>query len=148
MTPATLRGLILLGAMIGVSAPGYAELTQDAASPAAAAPSVTAAPTATPAPVAAPAKAATQTSTLAAAPDVPPADVLKKARRAGYHTRIKNGEVLYCKTDAQLGTRITQENCLNQNMLVLTLERVQLQRDQMLSNHGCTTSPGNPCSVR
>jgi hypothetical protein len=149
MTHANFRSLLLVGTIIGMAAPVYAQQPQDAAkaAPAAApapsasatttaaapAPSETAAPasTAAPAPV-----VVVHTSTAAATPDVPSADLLKKARNAGMHTKVKQGVVYYCKTEADTGSRFTSEHCYDENQLAQLLIRQQAARDQ-LSNSAC-----------
>jgi hypothetical protein len=136
MTHTNFRSLLLVGTIIGMAAPAYAQQAQDAAkaAPAAApAPSESAAPatTAAPAPV-----VVVHTSNVAATPDVPSADLLKKARNAGLHTKVKQGVVYYCKTEADMGSRFTSEHCYDENQLAQFLIRQQAARDQ-LSNSTC-----------
>jgi hypothetical protein len=76
------------------------------------------------------------TSNVAATPDVPSADLLKKARNAGLHTKVKQGVVYYCKTEADMGSRFTSEHCYDENQLAQFLIRQQAARDQ-LSNSTC-----------
>ncbi len=155
MTHTNFRSLLLVGTIIGIAAPVYAQQTQDAAktAPAAApapsasatttaaapAPSATAAPasTAAPAPV-----VVVHTSTAAATPDVPSADILKKARNAGLHTKVKQGVVYYCKTETEMGSRFTSERCYDENQLAQFLIAQQAARDQF-SKQACG---GSACS--
>jgi hypothetical protein len=138
MTRATFCTLVLVSAMAGIVAAAYAQQTPDAAKAPAAAPDATA-PSATAPPAA---TAAKKTSTVADTPDVPSADTLKKAREAGYHTRVKRGEVYYCKDVVETGTRFKTEHCLDENQLARTLIQQQAQRDQ-LNNYSCV---GTACN--
>jgi hypothetical protein len=125
--------------MTAVAVPAYAQQTPDAAKAPAAAQDTAA--TSTP-PAATPATTATAAKKAADPPDVPSADTLKKARGAGYHTKIHRGEVFYCKDVVQTGTRFKTESCLDENQLAQVLERQQAQRDQ-LTGHSCV---GSACS--
>jgi hypothetical protein len=138
LTHATFRSLILAGAILGISATVHAQ--QPAAAPAAAdaPPPAATAPAATTAPAAAPAAAASAAASPKAADDVPSPAVLKKAHAAGYYTKVRHGNVVYCKSDAVLGTRFTSENCINQDQLEQTLLQAQAQRDQL--QHSMTPS--------
>jgi hypothetical protein len=157
MTHTNFRSLLLVGTIIGMAAPVYAQQAQDAAkaapaaAPAPSASATTTAPAAAPAPSesAAPATTAApapvvvvHTSTVAATPDVPSADLLKKARNAGLHTKVKQGVVYYCKTEADMGSRFTSERCYDENQLSQFLISQQAARDQ-LSAHSCS---GSACS--
>jgi hypothetical protein len=139
MSHATFRSLVFIGAMIGIAAPVYAQQTPDAPK---AAPSETSAPVATTAPAATAAPSAAKTSTAAATPDVPSADILKKARNAGLHTKVKQGVVYYCKTEADMGSRFTSERCYDENQLAQFFITQQAARDQF-SNRNCS---GSACS--
>jgi hypothetical protein len=157
MTHTNFRSLLLVGAIIGIAAPVYAQQAQDAAkaappaAPASSASATTTAPAAEPAPsaTAAPASSAApapvvvvHTSTVAATPDVPSADLLKKARNAGLHTKVKQGVVYYCKTEADMGSRFTSERCYDENQLAQFLIAQQAARDQFSKQ----TCGGSACS--
>jgi hypothetical protein len=134
ITRATSGRLILLCAALGVAAPVYAQQQSSGTDPAASAAS-------------APAPASTNSSTqpakeVAQAPDAPSPDVLKKARNAGFHTKVRNNVVLYCKTDTDTGTRFSTEKCLNEAQLLQHLDFAQAQKDQ-LTGHTCS---GGGCS--
>ena len=140
MTRATFGSLLLISIMTAVAVPAYAQQTPGAAKAPATAQDTTA-PTATP-PAATPATTAAAAKKAADTPDVPSADTLKKARTAGYHTKVHRGEVYYCKDIVQTGTRFKTETCLDENQLAQVLERQQAQRDQ-LTGHSCA---GSGCS--
>jgi hypothetical protein len=118
MTHGKISSLLLFGAMIGAAAAAYAQQAETAAPTSAAAP---------------PAASAAQAPAEAKNPS---ADTMKKAKQAGYRAKLRKGQTLFCKEEAELGTHFTNENCIDENQLLLVLEREQAQRDQMAS-HSC-----------
>ncbi len=94
-------------------------------------------------PPAAPTPASSAAPPADAKPAGPSADTLKKAKTAGYHTKVKSGQTVFCKTEAQIGSHFTEEHCLDETQLLTTLDRLQQQRDG-LTNHTC--SAGGACS--
>jgi hypothetical protein len=142
MTHTIVRSLFLIGVIVGVAAPVYAQQTTapaaaDApAKPAAAAPAAPAAP-----PVTTTASTAA-TAAPKAADDVPSPAVLKKARMAGYYTKVRHGNVVYCKSEAVIGTHFESENCINEDQLEQTLLSTQAQRDSL--QHTIGTPSRNP----
>lgn len=132
MSRAILYSLVLIGTITAIAYPAFAQQTSDAAKPAAAASDSAASTTTAPAAPAEKKKpSATDTS------DLPSADTLKKAREAGYHTKVRRGTVYYCKSVVETGTRFTSETCVDENQLAQILIAEQAQRDQF-SNHTCT----------
>lgn len=80
-------------------------------------------------------QAKTPTTTMAATtPAGASPDILKKARRNGYHTRIRNGNTYFCKKEAPVGSRLVQERCMTEEMLVAAFDRQQQQRDNLRAN--------------
>ncbi len=73
----------------------------------------------------------------------PSPDTLKKAKSAGYHTKVKSGQTVFCKTEAEIGSHFTEEKCMGETQLLMVLDREQQQRDGM-GNHTC--SSGGACS--
>jgi hypothetical protein len=146
MKDATLR-TVVFGTLLGLAMSAHAQQSTDATKSQASAPAATTAPTSTPAVAApdAPAASATPAATAppvviartamatstSSAPDSPSADLLKAAREDGFHTRVKKGAVLFCKYDANIGTRLKTEKCFDENTMEIILEREQLQRDQL-----------------
>jgi hypothetical protein len=135
MTHTVFRSLMLVAGMLGFAGPGYSQKLPE---PAATSPAeASAAPTATPA-------AVTTPPATAAAPKtpthVPSADLLKKAARAGYYKKVSRSDVLFCKKEVVLGSRFTDEHCMDENSLELTLLGQQAQRDQLQQLRGATTS--------
>jgi hypothetical protein len=150
MKQAIFQSLLLICAMVGSAGSAYA---QQAAAPNAQSTPPAATPANPAVPVAADAPAAPAAATQPApvihaefvAPPLPPApsaDVLKKARQAGYHTKLKNGIYAFCKEQADTGTRFSTEKCIDGNTLAQTLLQQQAQRDQMRS----TACSGSACS--
>lgn len=135
MTHSTFCSLVLVGTLIGIAAPVYAQQTSDAAKPSATPPA--AAPAAAPAPAASAAPTATKTSAATDTSDVPPADMLKKARNGGFHTKVAHGVVFYCKSEADVGSRFSTEHCYNENQLSELLIQQQSARDQF-TNRACS----------
>jgi hypothetical protein len=78
-----------------------------------------------------------------ATPDVPSADILKKARQAGYHTRVSHGTVYYCKNVVETGTRFSKEVCVNEIQLTQNLLAEQQARDDLANKGACG---GGGCS--
>ncbi|MGO8829236.1 MAG: hypothetical protein ACLQT5_08320 [Steroidobacteraceae bacterium] len=168
MTDAKLRTLAL-GTLLGLALAAHGQQATDSANSQPSTPAATAAPTSAPAAApatpgasttpgasATPAEPASTappvvvvhtntsmaTSVSSAAPAAPPADLVKDARNAGYHTKTKNGVTQFCKYDADVGTRFKTEKCFNQDTMADILNRDQLQRDQ-LGHMGC--SGGGSC---
>lgn len=72
-------------------------------------------------------------SPAAASQVVDTADFTKKAQDDGWNPIIRNGQVLYCKDEAPLGSRFPEKTCLNkvgveQMMLAEERQRQQMQR--------------------
>jgi hypothetical protein len=143
-----ISSVIVLGATLAFASAAYAQQAADATLPAIAtstAPSPTAtAPSATSTPAAA-APAASSTTTASTTPGAPSTDMLKKARNAGYYTRVRKGQTFFCKKAAQLGTRFETENCMSEQQFAMTLEREDAQRDQL---RNVTCAGGADCGGR
>jgi hypothetical protein len=144
MTRTIFCSLVLLGTITGIGAPAYAQQAPNAEKAPAIAPDTTAPAAATAATSAPTTPAAKSSSAAAETPDVPSADTLKKAREAGYHTKVRRGEVYYCKDVVETGTRFKTETCLDENQLAQAVLQQQAQQDQ-LSHRPCS---GGGCSGR
>jgi hypothetical protein len=143
--------IVALISTIALAAPGFAQQAQDTAKSPEPAKSSAAAPSDTANAPAAPGAAAPGAAAPAPAPkyevhvipapnpapDVPSADILRKARLAGYHTRVSHGAVYYCKNAVETGTRFTKEVCVDENQLTQSLLAEQQARDQF-TNRACT----------
>ena len=115
------------GGMLGATAIAQQPASSSAASPSSAAP---------------PASSTSETA-ADAKPAGPSPDTLKKAKSAGYRTKVKSGQTVFCKTEAEIGTHFTEERCIGETQLLTVLDRLQQQRDG-LTNHTC--SNGGACS--
>ncbi len=131
--------LVLLGAMIGIAGPAYAQQAADTAKAAAATPGTASAPAAA-APAASATAAATGTPAAApaaksvggvTAPAVPSADTLRRAKVAGYYTKTSRGVVMYCKDTAQTGTRFVTTGCVDEAQLLVNLAWAQQNKDDL-----------------
>jgi pyruvate/2-oxoglutarate dehydrogenase complex dihydrolipoamide acyltransferase (E2) component len=78
-----------------------------------------------------PAAPAAQASTAPAQPQGPSADVIKQARQAGYHMKTSHGNYYFCKEDADIGSRLATEKCIDSDALALTLERQRMDKEQI-----------------
>ena len=101
------------------------------------------APAATTAPTAPAASAATTaaTTTASGASKIPSPETVKKARQAGYRSKLRKGATVFCKEQVEIGTHFSTENCINEDQLALVLDREQAQRDS-LTNHSCQGCSG------
>jgi hypothetical protein len=55
----------------------------------------------------------------------------KAARSEGYTPRTRNGTVVFCKTDQQIGTRFQSMSCISQDDVALVVQRAQDQRNDV-----------------
>ena len=120
-----IRTLALIGAMTG-TCPVFAGQSPDQSQTPTSTPST---PTSTPTP-----------SAVAAAPVVsatPSADVLKRAKLAGYRTKkLRQGITVFCKEEVHVGTRFSTNSCIDETQLEELLLRAQSQRDSMNNRVG------------
>jgi hypothetical protein len=75
-------------------------------------------------------------------PAGPSPETLKKAKSAGYHAKVKSGQTVFCKTEAEIGSHFTEEKCVGETQMLMALDRAQQQREG-LGNHTC--SAGGAC---
>jgi hypothetical protein len=59
------------------------------------------------------------------------ADFTKKAQDDGWSPEIRNGQVLYCKDEAPLGSRFPERKCLNKVAVEQMMLAEQHQRETM-----------------
>ncbi len=131
--------------LISTLALGGSAYAQQAAAPGVTQPAV---PTSTPAAPVAAATASTPATTPAAtsAPsglasaNRPSPAAIKEARNAGYIMKTKSGNYFFCKEDADVGTRLASEHCVDADALALTLQRQQLDRDALKNSRTGTSS--------
>jgi len=116
-----IRPLILLATLLCTEGAYAQQPTPATTSP----PAATAAQVDAPAPAAQPAK-----------PTGPSADTLKKAKLDGYRAKLRKGQTLFCKEQVELGTHFSTETCIDENQLMIVMDREQAARDTM-TNHAC-----------
>jgi len=93
-----------------------------------------------PAPATAPA-AAVGTAPIAAAAGPDP-DTLKKAKNAGFHPEVtKAGATVYCREDAEVGSRFKKKRCVDADGLHAYLDENQVMQDQL--HRGMTSGPSS-----
>lgn len=130
MKNSTLRHSLLIGTLLGVAALSHAQQPADAAK---APPSdTTAATTSTTSTT----TTTTTTTQTPSASDLMQADLLKKAKSNGYHTKVRKGVVYYCKEHTPIGSHFPEESCYDEAGFANELQRQQATRDSM-SNHAC-----------
>lgn len=139
MTHPRLLSLIVIGTLTGGTMQAYAQQPPEAAKPAPTAPAADAAASAASTAAAASPSAATQTpaAPAAAASAAPSAETLKQARQAGFRPQLVKGVTVYCREDANLGTRFATKKCLNEAQLKSTLEQRRDVRDAMQQPGAC-----------
>lgn len=72
------------------------------------------------------------------------ADFTRNAYREGFKPEIRNGAVVYCWTDDDIGSRLPTKKCVNQAQAELLIQQRQAQRDALQrKTSGCT--PGINC---
>lgn len=161
MKARTLMMVTLVGALGGTAfaqeAPPPAATTAQAAAPAVTERSAresagATVPAATPNPANAPTSsgaanaAQTKTSvttTATATPTGPSPAVLKKARQNGYQVKVSKGITYFCKKSATIGSRFVNEQCVDQDRFETTLEKQQIQREQIQQSiNVCGTNLG------
>jgi hypothetical protein len=86
--------------------------------------------TATPAPVA----TTTTTTEQAAKPEVTDAQI-KEMRSAGYKVQTRKGQTLFCKSEAQIGTRFESQVCGSYDEIKKTTQNSQDFTKQMQVQH-------------
>jgi hypothetical protein len=136
MTHTRFHSLILVCTTLGIAAPVLAQQAPaPSATPAAAEAPAAPPPTRATATTAAPTPAAPNASN-----DFAAANLLKKARKAGYYRKVGRDNVLFCKKEAPLGSRFIDEHCMGGDQLELTLLGQQAQRDQLQHLQGAKTN--------
>ncbi|MGH8137529.1 MAG: hypothetical protein ACREVV_04945 [Steroidobacteraceae bacterium] len=123
MAHAQFRSLACISALIAIAAPVYSQ------QPSATTPASTATPGTPP---------AAQAPAADKAPSAPSAEMLSRANAVGLRPEVRKGVTVYCRKDADLGTRFPTKKCVDENGLedmVLRLERQKLQIQQQQGQH-------------
>ena len=144
--------MVLLGAAAAVALPVYA---QQATEPEKAAPATQSSTTATDTTAADNAEAAATAAAIAKAnaaaaaagaakPSGKPLDaatVVKKATQSGWRPEVQNGNTVYCRNDAEVGSRFSKRRCVSEMQLANLIEQAEFDKDQ-LKQRGCGGSCG------
>jgi hypothetical protein len=83
---------------------------------------------------------ATQTSgvsTIAAASRDQVPDTVKQALAAGYKPVVKDGNTLYCREEAVIGTRFPKQRCVSAEQLDDAVKQAQAAQDAWRRAHTC-----------
>ena len=80
---------------------------------------------------AAPATAAIAESPTSASTVVQTADFATKAEQDGWHAHVQSGEVIYCKTEMPINSRLPTRTCLNKTGVEQMLLAEEHQRENM-----------------
>lgn len=72
------------------------------------------------------------------------ADFTKKAQEEGWRPTIRGGQVLYCMNDAPMGSRLSDETCLNETSLRQQMLAEEHQRQSMQQAGAAGCRPGQP----
>jgi hypothetical protein len=114
---------------------------QQAGAPSAQAPATTSAVVPTPTAAAsatASSAPATAPAAAASAPAAPSADLIKKARAAGFKPETqKDGTTMFCYKDADTGTRFQTKKCVDQDHLNAVLNLRQNERENLNRPSSC-----------
>ena len=132
MKNSTLKYSIAIAVLLGFTALSHAQQPADSAKAPATAPATAPAASSTTSST----TATTTTTQTPSASDLMQADLLKKAKTNGYHTKVKKGVVYYCKESTPIGSHFPEETCYDENGFADALQRQQAVRDSM-SNHAC-----------
>lgn len=148
--------IVLLGAAAAMAFPVYAQQASEAAKAAPATqPSTTATDTtaadtsasdnaeaaATAAAIAKANAAAAAAGAKSSAKSLDAATVVKKATRSGWRPEVQNGNTVYCRNDAEVGSRFSVRRCVSEMQLAVLIEQAEFDRDQ-LKQRGCGGSCG------
>jgi type IV pilus biogenesis protein CpaD/CtpE len=125
------------------------------APPAGASTTPTAVPANQPAAISTASPATTQRVSVASTTATPPvtngaeakqADLAKNARTMGYKPKKgKDGNTLWCKTEAPTGTRFETTNCVSEQTMAMQVEEMLQTQDYLRSQQGCN---GGGCGAK
>jgi hypothetical protein len=71
------------------------------------------------------------TPAAAPAPVQDPAEIVKAAHAMGYLPRLRNGKTVYCKPDAELGTRLQHLSCYTGEEMTAVVHRSQSNQESL-----------------
>ena len=74
------------------------------------------------------------------------ADFALNAQRQGFKPEVRNGVVVYCWTDDDIGSRIPSKKCVDKAQLEVMLQQRQKQRDALEHGSASGCAPGMSCN--
>ena len=82
------------------------------------------------------AAAAAAGAAKASAKSTDTASIVKKAKQTGWRPEIHNGNTVYCRNDAEVGSRFSTRRCVSEIQLANLIEQAEFDKDQ-LKQRGC-----------
>jgi hypothetical protein len=82
------------------------------------------------------AAAAGATAGKSAAKPLDATSVAKKAKQSGWSPEVQNGNAVYCRNDAEVGSRFSTRRCVSESQLATLIEQAEYDKDQ-LKQRGC-----------
>jgi hypothetical protein len=143
-----LKSIVLILAAAAAAAPAFAQQAADApkTAPATEAPAANTTPDTAASDAEAAATAAliakanaTAAAAGAAKPSAKPTDaasIVKKAKQTGWRPEVHNGNTVYCRNDAEVGSRFSTRRCVSEIQLANIIEQAEFDKDQ-LKQRGC-----------
>jgi len=64
------------------------------------------------------------------------ASIVKKAKQTGWRPEVHNGNTVYCRNDAEVGSRFSTRRCVSEIQLANLIEQAEFDKDQ-LKQRGC-----------
>jgi hypothetical protein len=64
------------------------------------------------------------------------ASIAKKAKQTGWRPEVQNGNTVYCRNDAEVGSRFSTRRCVSEIQLANLIEQAEFDKDQ-LKQRGC-----------
>jgi len=61
---------------------------------------------------------------------------IKKAKQTGWRAEVQNGNTVYCRNDAEVGSRFATRRCVGETQLANLMEQAEFDKDQ-LKQRGC-----------
>jgi hypothetical protein len=118
---------LLIGAVLGFSAPLYAQQANDTPASSAATSSTTA-------------PSSSQSTPSSTDTNKPDEAMLKRAKEAGLKPETHNGKTMYCWEDANLGTRFPTKKCTDDTGLSQMVAQREAQKQNMRQSMSSSSS--------
>jgi hypothetical protein len=66
----------------------------------------------------------------------------KKAKQFGWRPEVQKGTTVYCRNDAEVGSRFSTKRCVGESQLATLIEQAEFDKDQ-LKQRGCGGNCGS-----